>query len=45
MGGKLPTVLERTPYDKGNLTRMKDVGEWFASRGYAVVLQDFRGRF
>jgi len=43
--GRLPTVLERTPYDKENPTRMKEVGEWFASRGYAVVLQDFRGRF
>ena len=43
--GRLPTVLERTPYDKENPTRKKDVGEWFASRGYAVVLQDFRGRF
>ncbi len=45
LGGRLPTVLERTPYDKGNPTRKKEVGEWFASRGYAVVLQDFRGRF
>jgi hypothetical protein len=45
LGDRLPTVLERTPYDKGNPTRKKEVGEWFASRGYAVVLQDFRGRF
>ncbi len=43
--GRLPTVLERTPYDKENPTRKKDMGEWFTSRGYAVVLQDFRGRF
>jgi putative CocE/NonD family hydrolase len=43
--GKLPTVLERTPYDKENPVRKKDMGEWFASRVYAVVLQDFRGRF
>jgi putative CocE/NonD family hydrolase len=43
--GRLPTVLERTPYDKENPTRRKEVGEWFASRGYAVVIQDFRGRF
>jgi putative CocE/NonD family hydrolase len=43
--GRLPTLLERTPYDKENPTRKKEVGEWFASRGYAVVLQDFRGRF
>jgi putative CocE/NonD family hydrolase len=43
--GRLPTVLERTPYDKENPTRKKDVGEWFASRGYAVVIQDFRGRY
>jgi putative CocE/NonD family hydrolase len=45
LGSRRPTVLERTPYDKENPTRKKEVGEWFASRGYAVVIQDFRGRF
>jgi putative CocE/NonD family hydrolase len=41
---KLPTILERTPYDK---LRAGDagIGRYFASHGYAVVLQDTRGRF
>ena len=39
----VPALLERTPYDKrGNLQRH---GEWFAERGYAVAVQDVRGRF
>lgn len=41
----LPTILQRTPYDKGDPTRTEGLGNWFASRGYAVVIQDFRGRF
>lgn len=40
--GKFPAIMERTPYDKsgigGSLT-------WFVARGYAVVLQDVRGRY
>lgn len=40
--GPFPTLLSRTPYDK-------DGGEgqarFFASRGYAVVVQDVRGRY
>ena len=35
--GKLPTVLQQTPYDKEATARAKDLGEWFASRGYAVA--------
>ncbi len=42
---RLPTILQRTPYNKEDPIRCDEVGEWFASRGYAVVLQDFRGRF
>jgi putative CocE/NonD family hydrolase len=39
----LPALLDRTPYDKrGSLERH---GEWFASRGYVVAVQDVRGRF
>ncbi|WP_142859888.1 CocE/NonD family hydrolase [Salinigranum halophilum] len=39
----LPALLDRTPYDKrSNLERH---GEWFASRGYVVAIQDVRGRF
>lgn len=33
--GKLPTVLQRTPYDKEAPARAKDLGAWFASRGAA----------
>ncbi len=40
--GPFPTILMRTPYGKGN----KDQGEgrFFASQGYAMVIQDCRGR-
>jgi putative CocE/NonD family hydrolase len=43
-GAKLPTILERTPYDK---SRAGDVtlAQYFVKHGYAVVLQDTRGRF
>jgi putative CocE/NonD family hydrolase len=42
--GAYPTLLERTPYDKGAL----HVGPFIlraATSGYAVVAQDVRGRF
>jgi putative CocE/NonD family hydrolase len=42
--GPFPALVERTPYDRtsaGNLRRAIAL----ASRGYAVVLQDVRGRF
>ena len=39
---RLPTLLERTPYGK---SEDGDVGRYFASHGYAVVVQDTRGRF
>ncbi|MFP3952333.1 MAG: CocE/NonD family hydrolase [Candidatus Bathyarchaeia archaeon] len=41
----LPTILQRTPYNKEDPTRIRDLGEWFCRRGYVVVVQDFRGRF
>jgi putative CocE/NonD family hydrolase len=41
--GKWPTILTRTPYGKsGSRTT---IGEYFAAHGYAVVLQDTRGRY
>ncbi|MEW6129306.1 MAG: CocE/NonD family hydrolase [Acidobacteriota bacterium] len=40
--GKYPTILSRTPYNKDAAWRE---AEWFASRGYAVVMNDVRGRF
>jgi putative CocE/NonD family hydrolase len=44
--GPFPGLLERTPYDKDASPEVQ-VGapQFFASRGYAVVVQDVRGRF
>jgi hypothetical protein len=42
---RLPTILQRTPYNKESPLRVKGLGEWYSSRGYNVVIQDFRGRF
>jgi putative CocE/NonD family hydrolase len=40
--GKHPTLLSRTPYNKnGGAAEAR----WFAARGYAVVLNDVRGRY
>jgi putative CocE/NonD family hydrolase len=38
-----PALLDRTPYDRtgGRLRH----GEWHASRGYVIAIQDVRGRF
>ncbi|MGN6319165.1 CocE/NonD family hydrolase [Trinickia sp.] len=52
----LPTILERTPYGKTDVSRAEvhhgqpsanhaDVARYFAARGYAVVMQDCRGRY
>ena len=55
--GALPVLLERTPYGRNALARRERsaaepvplrrgaVAERFASHGYAVVVQDCRGRF
>ena len=40
---KLPTILIRTPYDKG--FDPYALGPSWAAHGYAVVLQDTRGRY
>jgi uncharacterized protein len=43
-GGQHPVILIRTPYNKrADLSR--ELGEYFASRGYAVAIQDCRGRY
>src|ERR671935_770163 len=42
--GPFPTVLVRTTYDKRRAQEVHDAGR-FAGRGYAVVLQDVRGRY
>jgi putative CocE/NonD family hydrolase len=40
--GRRPVLLSRTPYDKnGSETEAR----WFAARGYAVVVNDCRGRY
>ncbi|RJP34484.1 MAG: CocE/NonD family hydrolase [Candidatus Omnitrophota bacterium] len=38
--GPFPTILMRTPYGKG-----EGEGDFYASKGYAYVTQDARGRF
>ena len=43
--GRLPTILGRTSYDKNWRELWVDpVANFFAHRGYAVALQDLRGR-
>jgi putative CocE/NonD family hydrolase len=41
--GSFPTLLERTPYLKDSV-RYSRRGHWYARRGYAVVMNDVRGR-
>jgi len=42
---RLATVLVRLPYNKNTYGEAVDAGEFFSSHGYAVVVQDMRGRF
>src|SRR5438132_618494 len=39
---KLPTLLARTPYNKNGMVAE---ARWFAAHGYAVVINDVRGRY
>jgi len=52
----LPTIVERTPYGKAEVSRSERIGDrqgvprgevaqYFVARGYAVVFQDCRGRY
>ena len=44
--GPFPALLERTPYSKDNSSEVHaGAPAFFASQGYAVVIQDVRGRF
>ena len=44
--GEFPVLIERTPYGKaGSSETSFGAGEFYASRGYACVFQDVRGRF
>jgi putative CocE/NonD family hydrolase len=42
--GPLPTIYQWTPYESTR-DRFVGWGVWFASRGYAAVVQDVRGRY
>jgi putative CocE/NonD family hydrolase len=42
--GPFPVILIRTPYSN-NVENLVEDGVFFAQRGYAVVIQDVRGRF
>ena len=49
-GGKplpspMPTLLQRTPYNKTEVELSSGDAHWYAERGYAVVVQDCRGCF
>ena len=41
--GRFPTLLTRTPYDKGDGSSAE--GKYYAARGYVVVMNDVRGRY
>lgn len=42
LAGRHPTLLARTPYNKNGQAAE---ARWFAARGYAVVVNDVRGRY
>jgi putative CocE/NonD family hydrolase len=44
-GGKFPVLVYRTPYGKDAAQREYTTFEHAVSRGYAVVVQDVRGRY
>ncbi|MGL4576039.1 MAG: CocE/NonD family hydrolase [Burkholderiaceae bacterium] len=44
-GGPLPTVLIRLPYGRLHYGEGANYGLYFAQRGYAVLVQDIRGKF
>jgi uncharacterized protein len=43
IAGRFPTVVERTVYNKDSAENL--LPKYFVARGYAVVLQDVRGRY
>jgi putative CocE/NonD family hydrolase len=45
--GRFPAILIRTPYNKAGIPgwpNPREEATWFAERGYAVLMQDVRGR-
>ena len=47
ISARVPTILVRTPYSKDNAPQVRSFvnPSYFASHGYAVVVQDTRGRY
>ena len=45
VAGPLPTILIRLPYNKASYGSATVPARFFASHGYAVVVQDVRGKF
>lgn len=45
VASRLPAILIRTPYDKNTDTAVILAARMFAAQGYAVALQDVRGKF
>ena len=45
LSGRLPTILIRTPYNKKTFRLDRGAATWFAGHGYAVVVQDVRGKY
>lgn len=43
--GPFPTLVYRTPYDRKGVAREQRIFELAVERGYAVVVQDVRGRY
>ena len=43
-GGPFPTLLQRTPYDNQSARDLQEFVPRFVKSGYAVVMQDCRGR-
>jgi len=44
-GERLPVIMIRTPYDKRSHRRTDSAARTFAGQGYAVAVQDVRGKF
>ena len=45
LSGALPTILIRLPYNKDSYRGATVAADFFASHGYAVAVQDVRGKF
>lgn len=45
LGGKLPVILARTPYNKNAARADNSWARMFAAQGYIVAVQDTRGKF